>query len=691
MRRLLATIVSGTLATLVAAADAPVLAQFTIADGQRLAQHFQAGVFGRLWSDPAMVPLRTRLDSMMPMIEEELGFAPLALTESLTSAQATLFGLPAAAGADEITAYKRSPGFSIQAGLGKLAAQVFAKLKESGGEPTVVLGAAEAVSLPGKQAILARIGDLLMMGSSAKRLIPGVIAPSPHDLTFRFNGQSIAETARLAMTPEEAKKAEGMLKALHRFLVPATAHIDFAPTHVASRFEAKTTLPFLTPVDLSLCARLPATAYSVYALGFDGGTLWVDLIAPLLAATAVNQGTTTEQLLEVADQQLVALGSTATFKGLISGLRGTMLVAQTPGAPFPGYTIGIPRSPAFDELVGILLKQIGNDLPAEGEATPLAIPNLPLPVSLVRDRGHWLLSSDTALASAWSSTADGGWMTSPLGKLASAKTGTGALMVAVSDTAAELRAVQGYVGMGLGSLPLEPKEKQAVMRGFSSLIANAGLSHEVLQQRGEMLVSEGQSMLGGSGLMVAAVVAAIAIPNLLESRTTSNEAAAAATLKSGIFPAQIQFQAGGYRDLDGDHVGEYGFLSELAGGPIAGQKADLRVNLLMPAERWMDAAPQSNGYHYAIYLPDGKNGAYGADQPNPPKGAAINEGERCFVAYAWPIDGDSGRKAFALSFNGVVYATPAADLGGEAPAWNALFGGDDSGWQDAPTWAPYRK
>ena len=79
MRRLLTTLVSCTLAALTPAADAPVLAQFTISDGQRLVQHFQASVFGRLWADPAMAPLRARLDEQMPMIEAELGFSPLAL------------------------------------------------------------------------------------------------------------------------------------------------------------------------------------------------------------------------------------------------------------------------------------------------------------------------------------------------------------------------------------------------------------------------------------------------------------------------------------------------------------------------------------------------------------------------------------------------------------------------------------
>ncbi len=696
MRRLLTTFVSCTLAALAPAADAPVLAQFTISDGQRLVQHFQASVFGRLWSDPAMAPLRARLDEQMPMIEAELGFAPLSLPESLTSAQATMFGLPVGAAEAEVAAYKKSPDIGMQVGLGKLAAQVFAKFKDTG-KPAVVIGANEAISLAGQQGTLVRIGDLLLMGSSAKRLIPVLIAPSEHDLTATFNGQFIADTIRSTLTPQEMVKAALFIKALHRFLVPMTSHMDFTPTHVTSQFAAQTTLPFITPVDLKLCGRLPATAYSVSALGFDGAVLWDDLIAPLMVAAAANQGTTVEALMQPANEQLAVFGATTTVKDLVSGLRGTLLFAQTPGAPFPGYTVGIPRSPALDQVLGIVLKQLGNELPAEGEAMPLAFPNVPLPVNLVRDAAHWVISTDTALATTWSTTPDGGWLASPLGKLAMEKAGPGkagpgkadtsALMLSVSDTAAELRAMQGYLGMGLGALPLEPKEKQAVMRGFSMLITNAGLSYEVMQQRGDTLVTEGQSMLGGSSIAVVAIIAAIAIPNLLESRVTSNEAAAATSLKSGVFPAQVQFQGGGYRDLDKDNIGEYGFFHELSGGKIAGQANDLKVQLLAPGEAWNVPLPERNGYRFAMFLADGAGGAIGVHDKAPEKKPDhANDGERYFVAYAWPIDASQGRKAFAITHAGMVYTIPADQLDGAEPAWNTVFGGEGKGWQDQPVW-----
>jgi prepilin-type N-terminal cleavage/methylation domain-containing protein len=66
-------------------------------------------------------------------------------------------------------------------------------------------------------------------------------------------------------------------------------------------------------------------------------------------------------------------------------------------------------------------------------------------------------------------------------------------------------------------------------------------------------------------IAIIAIIAAIAIPNLMESRVTANEAAASASLKSGVFPGQVQFQSGAYQDADADNVGEYGTLGALAG------------------------------------------------------------------------------------------------------------------------------
>nr|MBA3846155.1 hypothetical protein [Planctomycetota bacterium] len=186
--------------------------------------------------------------------------------------------------------------------------------------------------------------------------------------------------------------------------------------------------------------------------------------------------------------------------------------------------------------------------------------------------------------------------------------------------------------------------------------------------------------LGGVG--VAAIVAAIAIPNLLESRVTANESAAAMSLKAGLFPAQVQFQGGCYSDEDGDNIGSFGFLRELSGAqPVAG---GLELRLLAGAV----GEGEGNGYRFAVFLPNGNGGAMHepvAARPEVVVGA--DQRERYWVGYAWPTAADNGRQMFAIDPSGQIHVAPAT---GEAPAWNALFG-DHGTWGDQATWPLYRR
>jgi prepilin-type N-terminal cleavage/methylation domain-containing protein len=58
---------------------------------------------------------------------------------------------------------------------------------------------------------------------------------------------------------------------------------------------------------------------------------------------------------------------------------------------------------------------------------------------------------------------------------------------------------------------------------------------------------------------VIAIIAAIAIPNLLRSRMSANEAAAIGALRT-ISNAEVQFQTGGFVDADNDNVGDFAVL-----------------------------------------------------------------------------------------------------------------------------------
>src|SRR5690606_26912405 len=62
---------------------------------------------------------------------------------------------------------------------------------------------------------------------------------------------------------------------------------------------------------------------------------------------------------------------------------------------------------------------------------------------------------------------------------------------------------------------------------------------------------------------IIAIIAAIAIPNLLRSRMSANEAGAAGAMRT-ISTGEVGFQTAAFVDGDGDGVGDYGTLEQLA-------------------------------------------------------------------------------------------------------------------------------
>src|SRR6185436_6059522 len=63
---------------------------------------------------------------------------------------------------------------------------------------------------------------------------------------------------------------------------------------------------------------------------------------------------------------------------------------------------------------------------------------------------------------------------------------------------------------------------------------------------------------------IIAIIAAIAIPNLLSARLNANETSAVSTLRN-VSSAQSQFQASAKADVDADGTGEFGMFRELSG------------------------------------------------------------------------------------------------------------------------------
>jgi prepilin-type N-terminal cleavage/methylation domain-containing protein len=65
---------------------------------------------------------------------------------------------------------------------------------------------------------------------------------------------------------------------------------------------------------------------------------------------------------------------------------------------------------------------------------------------------------------------------------------------------------------------------------------------------------------------IIAIIAAIAIPNLLRSRMSANEAAAAGAMRT-ISTGEVGYQTAAFTDGDNDGVGDYGTLAQLATPP----------------------------------------------------------------------------------------------------------------------------
>lgn len=100
-----------------------------------------------------------------------------------------------------------------------------------------------------------------------------------------------------------------------------------------------------------------------------------------------------------------------------------------------------------------------------------------------------------------------------------------------------------------------------------------------------------------------AIIASIAIPNLLRSRMASNESAAAGAMRT-ISTSQIGYKAAAFTDTDGDGDGDYGTLPQLA-DPDGGGATPPYIDSVLGGGRKL-------GYTYNIAVTAGSNAAASA-------------------------------------------------------------------------------
>jgi prepilin-type N-terminal cleavage/methylation domain-containing protein len=186
---------------------------------------------------------------------------------------------------------------------------------------------------------------------------------------------------------------------------------------------------------------------------------------------------------------------------------------------------------------------------------------------------------------------------------------------------------------------------------------------------------------------IIAIIAAIAIPNLLRSRMAANESATVGSLKT-IATQEAIYKQQSETDQDQDGLGEYGFLCELCGelpprkwavNPPANPEPVTPIYISQAFSTGGAAGTgtaDKSGFLYRLYLakvsPGGDAqgdagddvwsgcaaGAWGTALAFPADRDIINLQENSFCCLAWPVEHHStGQRAFFMNEVGEAYGT----------------------------------
>lgn len=178
---------------------------------------------------------------------------------------------------------------------------------------------------------------------------------------------------------------------------------------------------------------------------------------------------------------------------------------------------------------------------------------------------------------------------------------------------------------------------------------------------------------------VIGIIAGIAMPNLITSRSIANERAIIATLRS-ISTAQAQVLSQRVVDADSDSCGEALSLAELAGLVGLRNSATMLVPPSLPASLGMLNAAgyaTTRGYLIALYLPNAAGQGLIGSASN--LGSIdTNLAETSWSCIAWPLTrGNTGSATFFVNQTGEIVASRQATYSGAGsvpPCGAALVG-----------------
>ena len=172
---------------------------------------------------------------------------------------------------------------------------------------------------------------------------------------------------------------------------------------------------------------------------------------------------------------------------------------------------------------------------------------------------------------------------------------------------------------------------------------------------------------------IIAIIAAIAIPNLLSARLNANETSAISTLRN-ISSSQAQFQASAKCDVDNDGTGEFGMLRELSGAAAVRDAIDgtssgnaLNPPVLSGAFRNVqNGGVTRSGYFFRMWLQGDTGSAIGENDLTTLAGGAstivTDIAETTWTCHAWPVNyGNSGNRSFFVNQAGDITSKDDAD------------------------------
>jgi prepilin-type N-terminal cleavage/methylation domain-containing protein len=177
---------------------------------------------------------------------------------------------------------------------------------------------------------------------------------------------------------------------------------------------------------------------------------------------------------------------------------------------------------------------------------------------------------------------------------------------------------------------------------------------------------------------IIGILASTALPNLLSSRITANESAAISTMKH-IVSAQSVVTTMRSIDQDGDGIGEYGWLAEMAGsinvrdatGPNNGPLLDPPSMAKSLGAVNANGVAVKSGYMFGLVLPAaGGAGLSEAGGGGSPTGEDPDLCEQYWVVYGWPTRyAVSGNRAFCVNQEGDMLQTQ-NNGGGVTPSYD---------------------